>query len=164
MYTTMNMKRSALIYLIFMITVSCKMESKSEMIRSEEDVNSTKSEKAPSTELSVGCYGYNDNGNLIVMDITEIKDSIKAILDISYNEKDANHGTFSGALKDNILIGTYTFSSEGVVSKRKMAFLLMDGQLIEGFGELNETGTDYKNIDNIQYTSKMPLSKMDCKN
>ncbi|MCK0145348.1 hypothetical protein MWU78_06820 [Arenibacter sp. F26102] len=147
-----------------MITVSYKMESKSEINRSREDVNSTILEKAPSTELSVGCYGYNDNGNLIVMDITEIKDSIKASLDISYNEKDANHGTFSGKLKGNKLIGTHTFSSEGMVSKRKMAFLLKDGQLIEGFGELNETGTDYKNIDNIQYTSKMPLLKMDCKN
>ena len=44
-----------------------------------------------------------------------------------------------------------------------MAFLVQDNQLIEGYGDLNEEATKFKDVNSIKYTSDMPLSKKDCK-
>ena len=84
------------------------------------------------------------------------------ILNIEYAEKDANQGKFVGTLNGDKLIGTYTFNSEGTESSREMAFLIKDNQLIEGYGELNEDGTKFKDMNTIKYTSTMPLTKMEC--
>ena len=83
-------------------------------------------------------------------------------LNYAFKEKDANTGTFSGVLKDSVLIGNYSFMSEGMVSSREVAFLVKENQLIEGFGELDETGTGFKDKDNISFSSSMPLTKTEC--
>lgn len=112
--------------------------------------------------LEVGCYEYHRNGNDIYFKIIEVNDTVRGDLNIAYAEKDANKGTFMGKLNGNKLIGTYTFNSEGLESSREVAFLVKEHQLIEGYGEMDETGTKFKDINAIEFNSNMPLIKTDC--
>ncbi|SDQ10752.1 hypothetical protein [Flagellimonas zhangzhouensis] len=112
--------------------------------------------------LDLGCYTYEANGNKIELEISQSNDSIVGQLNYAFKEKDANSGSFSGMLRDSILMGSYTFASEGIESSREVAFLWKDGQLYEGFGELDETGTKFKDKETIIYSSSMPLTKTDC--
>lgn len=112
--------------------------------------------------LNSGCYAYHKNGDTINMKIDQVGDSVTGTLDIAYAEKDANSGTFKAALKGDTLLGTYTFKSEGMQSEREIAFLIRNNQLIEGYGEMKENGMSFKDKDNLQYTSAMPLSKVAC--
>lgn len=143
------------------IVASCKTKEKQ-----EEDNTLTETpievveEKAPT--LALGCYTYDANGNHIVLEITDINDSVLGNLSYALKEKDANTGTFAGILKDSVLLGSYTFMSEGVESTREVAFLVKEDQLVEGFGELDETGTAFKDKNALSFSSSMPLSKTDC--
>lgn len=114
--------------------------------------------------LETGCYMYEKDGNMIRMHITEVDGHVAGDLNISYAEKDKNKGKFLGVLHGDKLIGVYTFYSEGIESSRQIAFLVKDNQLIEGYGELDENGTTFKDVNAIEYTSTMPLSKVDCDN
>ncbi|WP_130735252.1 hypothetical protein [Flavobacterium sp. J27] len=152
-------------YLFFTITLlmSCK-EKTTEEVTIEEPVieEQTIPEETNSTSLlEPTCYTYNQNGNAIEMKITTVADSIKGNLKIAYAEKDGNQGTFAGTLQEDKLIGIYTFTSEGTESKREMAFLIKDNQLIEGYGEMVD-GTKFKDVTTLSYTSTMPLTKGAC--
>ena len=119
-------------------------------------------ETTQNSTLEIGCYDYKSDGNNIKMEITEVNENVTGVLYIAFAEKDTNQGKFVGTLNGNKLIGTYTFNSEGTKSSREMAFLVKDNQLIEGYGDLNEDGTKFKDVNTIKYTSTMPLTKVDC--
>ncbi|HEA31215.1 MAG TPA: hypothetical protein ENH91_14695 [Leeuwenhoekiella sp.] len=139
------MKNRILTLLVFLTLSACK--------NNQEKKNSI---------LEKGCYVYDSNGNTVTMEITKVGKVVTGNLDMAYSEKDANTGTFLGTLKGDTLIGTYTFNSEGVKSKREIAFLVKNDQLIEGYGELNDDGTRFNNSKVIAYSSKMPLKKAAC--
>lgn len=98
------------------------------------------------------------------MEITEINKVVKGKLSYSLDGKDKNSGTILGTLEDNKLFAVYTFTSEGVESKRDISFLIKDNQLIEGYGELHADGTSFVDKNNITYSSSFPLTKTDCNN
>lgn len=156
------MKRIIIALLLTSVFVGCKSNEKKEeeptKVENQEEVVET----SPSPSLEIGCYGYDDNGSKVVLEITQITDSIRGNLNYAFKEKDANTGTFSGVLKDSVLIGNYSFMSEGLESSREVAFLIKENQLIEGFGELNETGTGFKDKENISFSSSMPLTQTEC--
>lgn len=143
------------------VMIGCKTKEKQEEnnVQTDSRIEAVE-EKTPSVEL--GCYIYDANGNLIILEITDINDSVLGNLSYALKEKDANTGTFAGILKDSVLLGSYTFISEGTESTREVAFLVKGNQLIEGFGELDETGTAFKDKSTLSFSSSMPLSKTDC--
>ena len=119
-------------------------------------------EAATTPTLKTGCYTYHQNGNEIRLEITNSDNPVAGNLSYAFAEKDKNTGTFLGEFKDNQLVATYTFQSEGLESKRQVAFMLKDKQLVEGYGEMNADGTMFKDVNSITYSSTMPLSKTDC--
>ena len=154
------MKKMIFLALALVTIAACK---KNEKIENETVVKEVKVEETATTPLlETGCYEYKSNGNLIKMEITEVNQKVIADLKIVYVEKDASQGKFVGTLNGDKLVGTYTFNSEGTESSREMAFLVKDDQLIEGYGDLNEDGTKFKNAKSITYNSTMPLTKVDC--
>lgn len=155
------MRNILFIAIVFFTIVSCKnkTDDKSELVIKQEDTIKEATKKAI---LDKGCFEYNNNGNVIKIEITEVTQNVTGNLDIAYAEKDANKGTFIGTLNNNKLIGIYKFQSEGTESSREIAFLIKDNKLIEGYGELNEEGTKFKDTSAIKYTSTMPLTKVDC--
>ena len=131
----------------------------------ETDYNSTSQEVTvektnPSIEL--GCYVFNDTKNQVSLEIIENAKENKGNLTYALAEKDKNSGHFTGSLKDGILIAAYTFQSEGMESTREVAFKINGDTLTEGYGELNEDGTAFKDRSSLSFTSKMPLLKTDC--
>ncbi|WP_052143808.1 hypothetical protein [Wocania ichthyoenteri] len=155
------MKKIALLTLVLITIVACKNNTKTENESVTKEEKSVK-ELTKIPILDTGCYVYNKNGNNIKMEITKIDKNVTGNLNIAYAEKDANQGSFIGKLNDYKLIGTYTFHAEGKESSREIAFLVKDNQLIEGYGELIENGTKFKDVSTIKYTSSMPLTKVDC--
>lgn len=114
------------------------------------------------SELEMGCYMYKRADNMINFEITKNQNPIEGNLTYALAQKDKNVGTFKGNIKDNKLVGIYTFSSEGVESKRQVAFLLKDKRLVQGDGELNADGNMFLDVSTVSYSSEMPLNKTDC--
>lgn len=157
------MKKIAFTLFLFVLMVSCKTKEEKQTDSSEEKTSTEiTQEKLKTPILETGCYTYEGNGNKVSLEITDISNTVLGNLDYALKEKDANTGTFAGTLQDSILIGSYSFSSEGSQSTREVAFLIKDGQLIEGYGELDETGTAFKDKSALSFSSSMPLSKTDC--
>lgn len=154
------MKKLIILSLLAISFSSCKNNTAKEQNTSrEKEVVTTEKQ---SSLLEVGCYSYNRNDNTIDLEITGLKNGVIGKLIYAYDGKDSNSGTFNGKLNGDKLFGIYTFMSEGVESKRELAFLIKGNQLIEGYGELNENGTAFVDKNNINYTSTMPLTKTDC--
>ena len=159
------MRKIALTLFLVSVVFSCKTKEEKQTESSEQEPATELTEEQIETSsppLELGCYTYKANGNKIHFEITDVSKTIMGNLDYSLKEKDANNGTFAGVLQDSILIGSYTFASEGMESTREVAFLVKDGQLIEGYGELDETGTAFKDKGALSFSSSMPLSKTEC--
>lgn len=153
------MKKSLFTICLVLLVLGCQTKEKENV----EERTGIDAVEAPVYSLEVGCYAYKANGNKVLLEITEINNSVLGYLSYHLAEKDANAGTFAGMLQDSILIGKYTFMSEGTAGHtREVAFLWKDGQLLEGYGELDATGTSFKDRNSLQFSSNMPLSKTDC--
>ncbi len=158
--------RSLLIAALLMVTIiSCKDNAKKDQKITptilEEDA--IEMEDNISENLELGCYEYKTDENHIRMKVIKIEgDAITADLSISYAGKDKNEGAFFGNLHGDKLIGSYTFKSEGIESKRDLAFKIEKDRINEGFGELNDGGTTFKDTTSITYGNKTPLIKIDC--
>lgn len=150
---------------LMLILASCNNTPKQEAIieAPETQANVTYEEKAPAL-LQLGCYEYKADGNEVTMEITSIDDNIvEGNLSFAYAEKDKNTGTFKGTLNDDKVIGKYTFMSEGVQSIRDVAFKVEKDRLIEGFGDLDASGTTFVDTSSIEYNSTMPWIKTNCR-
>jgi len=160
------MKKIAILFFTALTLLNCKKkEEKTENISPQEG---TSEEKKPDS-LVMGRYLFDDGKNKITFEIIEngkeIKgnptNEIKGFLTYELAEKDKNSGNFTGKFNDGILLGKYTFQSEGKESIREVAFKVDGDKLIEGYGDLNEDGTAFKDVTKLNFTSKMPLTKTD---
>lgn len=156
------MKKIIILSLITLTISSCK--DNNENRKSTDDETQPITEKESTTSLKTGCYSYNDGKSIINFEITETGNQINGNLTYELDEKDSNKGTFTGNTSNDKLFGIYTFKSEGIESSREVAFMIKDNLLIEGYGELNESGNAFKDRKTIKYVSKMPLKKTDCHN
>lgn len=147
-------------FLLAASLVSCNNNAAKEETTSEEKVMPVPNK--PASLLEVGCYIYNANNNNINLEITSLENGVAGNLTYSLDGKDKNKGTFAGNVDGDKLIGTYTFNSEGKESKREVAFLVKDNELIEGYGDLKDNGTTFADKSSINYSSTMPLTKQDC--
>lgn len=153
------MKNLTLLFFTALTMLNCKnKEEKTENTTPQEVVT----EEKAAAQLDLGCYVFNDGKNNVSFEIIENGSEIKGNLTYEFAEKDKNSGSFSGKLTDGILIGKYTFQSEGKESVREVAFKVDGDKLIEGYGDSNEDGTAFKDTTQLNFDSKMPLAKTDC--
>ncbi len=145
---------------IGLLSCNQRTNTKTEQLQAQERSETT--QEKPNAILELGCYSYSDNLNTAIFKISNLEDSIVGKLTYAHDGKDINSGVFIGELIDDKLFGTYTFISEGEESKREIAFLIKNEQLIEGYGELNENGTGFLDKENITYASVTPMTKTDC--
>ncbi len=113
-----------------------------------------------------GCYGYAEKGSKITFQITRVDPLVQGTLIYDWAEKDRNSGSFNGSFENGMILGTYTFISEGIESSREVAFKVRDSALIEGFGETQSAGkmTTFKNVDALNFNSGLELIKDHCLN
>ncbi|WP_133240814.1 hypothetical protein [Marixanthomonas spongiae] len=114
--------------------------------------------------LQKGCYVYNDNRSTISLHVIEKEDTITGTLLIALAEKDKNTGTFSGHIKDSVLLADYFFESEGVESVREVAFKIKNDTLVQGYGpmELKDSIQVFKNPSSLTFDAEFPLVKKAC--
>jgi hypothetical protein len=117
--------------------------------RNDEDTVIT---PAVSTSSVPGCYVSKLNKDVYTLKIDSVQGE-NATGTLKYNnfEKDSSSGTFSGTFKGNILLGIYSFDSEGMHSERQVIFKKDGENFIQGFGPVTvvnnvETFSDLGNI------------------
>ena len=156
------MKKILILSIMLLSLSNCKKASSTESEKTTEVASGMVEESK--AESSPECYVYNANGSKIELQMNTNNNEVNGTLTYELKEKDSNKGTFVGTINDSILIAQYTFQSEGTESIREIAFLIKDNQLIEGFGEVVTEGNSikFKDASSLDYSSNMPLSKVDC--
>ncbi len=153
------MKKGVIICVGMILMWNCRQAQKP---ATAPEVDSNAATAKMTSAINMGCYIYKEDGNSVHLEVTSTANPVQGKLQYQFAEKDRNTGTFTGNFKDGKLIGTYTFMSEGTESKREVAFLLKKGQLIEGYGEMDDNGTAFKDRESISFSSSMPLSYVKC--
>ena len=111
------------------------------------------------------CYHYINNRDTILMSLEQTNQVITGALSYNLFEKDKNRGKVSGIKNGDTLLLIYNFESEGVTSKRELAFLKKGNKLIQGFGaEVEKDGSMiFKDKKQIKYDEDgLALIETDC--
>jgi len=115
----------------------------------------------------VGCYAVVFNKDVYTLNIqSQSGENFSGTLAFKNWEKDSSSGTFVGTYKDEILLGDYSFQSEGTYSVMQVIFKKTGDDFIRGYGEVKNEGTRFVDTNNITYDSSSPLSvfkKTECK-
>jgi hypothetical protein len=154
------MKRLLIISVVFFVACNSQTETKSE--NTADTLNNSVETSAPSIN---GCYMSILKQDTATLRINENAGLISGDLTYDRFEKDSNKGTFKGEIKDSLIIGDYTFQSEGNSSVRQVVFKISGANLIEGYGDINMSGdtATFKNISQLNYQNDQPFIKTDCK-
>jgi hypothetical protein len=121
--------------------------------------------KAPSV-AGVSCYQYSQAKDTIRLTLNSGQGVLTGRLLYNIFEKDRNSGTVRGTMQGDTLFATYTFQSEGMVSKREVAFLRRGSEFIAGYGEvMMRNGQEvFQRPHQLHFDSKTALLPVPCPN
>lgn len=126
--------------LVFVLLVSSLILSGCSLQKSSPTPEVTSSATPTSGPLA-SCYVAHLAKDEYSIEITSQGDGlVRGNIYIHNFEKDSSYGTFTGALLDNQLLGTYDFWSEGVLSHSEIIFKLANGKLYRGSGPSTQEG------------------------
>ncbi len=131
----------------------------------EETVQTPADTQQPVTDTSSQCYAMNNGKDSAWMEITRNDTLVTGKLNFNHYEKDKNSGSIEGVIKGDTLFATYTFRSEGMTSKRQVAFLKKEDGWVEGYAKADpETGEpDFSNKPGITFQNTFVLKKTGCR-
>ncbi len=115
----------------------------------------------PENQVSsiVGCYQATILKDVYTLNIQTVNgENFSGTLRFKNFEKDSSSGIYTGTYKNDILLGEYTFQSEGMQSVMEVIFKKSGDDFIRGYGDLNEEGTRFTNPSAITYDASSPLS------
>ena len=156
------MKKLILPAILMIALVSCKKE-----VVVEEVVPTIPEKEVTEIPVSEECYL-----GIMKKDTVSLKLEIKGDQVISgnmstkYYQKDKNEGTLYGEMKGDTLYADYTFTSEGILSVRQVAFLKKGDTFVEGFGEVvgdKKGKVNFKDKKALKFDNSTVLKKVDCK-
>lgn len=108
-----------------------------------------------STQASIkGCYVSGLAKDVYTLNITaQDGDVVSGTLAFKNFEKDSSSGTFVGTYKDGILLGDYSFDSEGMHSVMQVIFKKEGNSFVRGFGPVITVGerVTFTNTNDITY-------------
>ncbi|HXS56851.1 MAG TPA: hypothetical protein VN726_12060, partial [Hanamia sp.] len=102
------MKRLLLISVVFL--AACNSETETQ---SQKTADTLKNSVETSAASINGCYISILKNDTATLNINENGSTVSGELIYKRFEKDNNKGTFKGEIKDSLIIGDYTFQSEG---------------------------------------------------
>lgn len=101
-----------------------------------------------------GCYVATLGKDVYTLKIlSEEGENFKGTLSFKNFQKDSSSGTFTGRYRDGILLGDYSFDSEGTHSIVQVIFKKTDNGFLRGFGDMNETGDRFADLSKIDYSN-----------
>jgi len=110
----------------------------------------------------VGCYVAKLAKDVYLLKIdSEVNGNVVGALAFNNFEKDSSSGTFNGTYKDGILLGNYSFSSEGMDSEMQVIFKKEEGAFVRGYGNTKIEGdkVTFENLADITYDSSAKFTK-----
>ena len=78
-------------------------------------------------------------------------DMVEGTLVFKNFEKDSSSGTFKGTYANEILLGDYSFQSEGTYSVMQVVFKKSGNAFVRGYGETTEGGTRFADVNKLTY-------------
>ena len=110
------------------------------------------------------CYQYVLSFDTISIQIHITGNQFTGKMDYQFFEKDQSHGTISGKIEGDKIIGDYKFSSEGMESVSQIIFKKQENDLMVGFGEMEEKDGRfiYKDPENLRFETFI-LGEINCK-
>lgn len=147
--------------ILFLILTSLLASCNSQKKETDKTSSRETDTKVPSL---INCYKYATATDTIILKLIHVGKSITGILVYSLKEKDKNKGTILGNMRGDILVADYTFLSEGIQSKRQVAFKKEGKFFVEGYGDivnLNEK-VYFKNLDSLSFNISMKLAEVAC--
>ena len=123
-------------------------------------------DSTPATGGPMQCYALTTDSDTVRLSVTRQDSDVSGTLYYQFAGKDKNTGTLSGQMRGDTLLADYTFQSEGVESRREVAFLAKDGGFVEGYGPVREVGRKMTFTPNAPLTFGMDriLTKTTCPN
>lgn len=100
----------------------------------------------------VGCYVATLGQDVYSLSIlSQQGESFNGTLVFKNFQKDSSSGTYNGTYRDGILLGDYSFQSEGMYSVMQVIFKKVGDNFVRGYGEMNEEGNRFANLNAITY-------------
>lgn len=109
-----------------------------------------------------GCYVAKLSKDVYTLNIkSENNGVVSGVLAYNNYEKDSSSGSFNGTFKDNILLGTYSFDSEGMHSDNQLIFKKVGNSFVQGFGptKIIDGKETFENISAINFDSNSTFIK-----
>ena len=126
-------------------------------LRSNDDVAYTPPEEENVLPVT-GCYVATTGGDVYTLHIiSQEGEIVSGTLDFNNFQKDSSHGTLVGTYRNSILLGDYSFTSEGTDSVMQIVFKRVGDNFVRGYGPLDTTGTRFSDLSQITYDSSNTL-------
>ncbi len=113
-----------------------------------------------------GCYVASLSKDFYTLKIqSEENGNIRGMLAYNNYQKDSSSGSFSGTFANDILLGNYSFDSEGMHSDRLVIFKKVGDNFVQGFGptKVVEGKEEFTNTAAVTYDPKSTFIKSaDC--
>lgn len=150
--------------MLVVFALSCT-QSKSSSNQTEND--STIVEKPADVALAEGksCYLGVVGKDSVKMEIDRNGTDFKGFLSYKRFESDSSLGELNGTISGDTLKGNFNFLSEGMISINETYFLLKDGKLLQGWGDMvnvDDMTMKFKNPSQLTYEQGFVLSPVDC--
>ncbi len=110
-----------------------------------------------------GCYVATLGKDVYTLSVLSEKDGVfDGTLSFKNFEKDSSSGSYKGTYKDGILLGDYSFQSEGMNSVMQVIFKKTGNDFVRGYGDLNSDGTRFTDLSKITYDTSAVFKAGDC--
>lgn len=125
----------------------------------------TDAKVAETDTTSNQCFQYINKKDTASLSLEINNGKVNGALSYKLFEKDKNDGTITGIVNGDTIIADYTFQSEGTISTREVVWLKKNDQLVEGFGEGEESNgkMKFKNLANLRFDQAMVFKPVICK-
>ncbi len=111
------------------------------------------------SESIAGCYRARTGQDVYTLSIlSQNGEAFEGTLSFKNFEKDSSSGAYQGTYKNGVLLGDYSFQSEGMFSVMQVIFKKSGTDFVRGYGPLNAEGTRFSDLNNITYDSSSTLS------
>ncbi|MBP0611649.1 hypothetical protein J8J42_01150 [Chryseobacterium sp. cx-311] len=157
------MKKITLAVFLAVALASCNKKNESLV----KDVNNKDSLTLNESDIQIdeipeNCYMEATGKDSLFVRISDNLGTVTGKMHYKNFEKDSSFGELVGMADGDTLKLEYNFQAEGTTSTREIWFLKKDGNLIEGIGEYNETGEQYKDPKLLKFTGGHTLKSADC--
>lgn len=114
--------------------------------------------------ILAGCYQMTLKRDSATLDLSIQDTTVTGRLNYIFFEKDQNHGTIKGVLRNDVIYADYTFESEGKTSVREVIFKVSGDTLIPAYGDLTQKDNKviFVNKEALQYNDLHPFIKVAC--